>query len=205
LNRTLFEKEGVTVVGVVANKVVPDKLDQTRHYLTKSFARQGLDLLGVIPYVPRLTWPTVHQVAEALGAQVLNGRQCLQNEVAEIMIGAMTPHNALNYIRDNGLLIVPGDRDDVVLAAVTTDLLRQDIELAGIVLTGGLLLSSQTMDLVARTHIPVLAVETPTYDTTSRIHDMTIKIQETDKEKIRLATSLVRQYVDLDRLWAALA
>lgn len=205
LNRTLFEKEGAPVVGVVANKIVPEKLEQTRRYLAKSLARQGLTLLGAIPYMPRLTWPTVQQVVEALDAQVLNGRPCLANEIAQILIGAMTPHNALKYVRDKALLIVPGDRDDVVLAAVTTDLLRQDIKLSGIVLTGGLQLAEQTMDLVSRTHIPVLAVETPTYDAASAIHDLTVKIQETDAEKIQLATSLVRDHVDIETLWAALS
>lgn len=205
LNRTLFEKENVPVLGVVANKVRPDKVEQTRKYLEKAFSRQGLRLLGVIPYEPRLTWPTVAQIAEAIGAKVLNGRQCLSNEVAEIVVGAMTPHNAVRFIRDKVLLIVPGDRDDVVLAAVTTDLLRKDIELSGIVLTGGLQLALPTRELIMRTHIPVLAVEAATYETTAMIHDLTAKIRDTDEEKIRLATELVRKYVDVEGLWNALA
>ena len=205
LNQTLFEKEGVEVIGVVANKIQPDKLEQTRTYLDKAFTRRGLALLGAIPYTPRLTWPTVGQIAVAIKAKVLNGKPCLSNKVAEIVVGAMTPHNAIKHIKDNALLVVPGDRDDVVLAAVTTDLLRTDIELAGIVLTGDMQLAVQTRELIMRTHIPLLSVEMATYETTAMIHDLTVKILETDAEKIQLATSLIRQYVNLDKIWAALA
>ncbi len=202
LNHNLFEREGVEVIGVVANKIQPEKLEQTRDYLTKAFSRRGLSLLGAIPYDPQLTWPTVGQVVKATHATVLNGRERLSNKIADIVVGAMTAHNAIKFIKDKALLIVPGDRDDVVLAAATTDLLRQDIDLSGIILTGGLQLAPQTRELIMRTHIPVLVVDMPTYEATSIIHDLTVKILESDAEKIELATSLVRQYVDLDKLWS---
>lgn len=205
LNQTLFEKENVEVIGVVANKIQPDKLEQTHEYLTKAFARRGLKLLGAIPYSPQLTWPTVGQVAKAIHATVLNGRQCLDNKISDIVVGAMTAHNAIKFIKDKALLVVPGDRDDVVLAAAITDLLRKDIQLSGIVLTGGMQLAVQTRELVMRTHIPVLVVDMPTYEATSVLHNITVKIGETDAEKIQLATSLVQQYVDLDLLWNSLS
>ncbi|MEI7899211.1 MAG: AAA family ATPase [bacterium] len=205
LNQNLFEKENVEVIGVVANKIQPDKLEQTRDYLTKAFARRGLRLLGAIPYSPQMTWPTVGQVAQAIHATVLNGRQCLSNKIADIVVGAMTAHNAIKFIKDKALLVVPGDRDDVVLAAATTDLLRHDIDLSGIILTGGMQLAVQTRELIMRTHIPVLVVDMPTYEAASILHDITVKILESDEDKIRLATSLVRQYVDLDLLWDLLA
>ncbi len=204
VNCSLFEKEGVPVVGVVVNKVLPEKLDQTRYYLSKSFERMGLKLLGVVPYAPRLSWPTVMQVAESIGATVINGADRLANPIADIIIGAMTAYNALKYVQDKSLLIVPGDRDDVIFAIVTTDLLRKDIELAGIVLTGGLLPQPSTMDLVQRTSIPVLTTGERTYDVASRIHDMTVKTRVSDEEKTCLATSLIREHVDLESLWASL-
>lgn len=205
LNQTLFDKEDVEVIGVIANKIQTEKLEQTRDYLTKAFARRGLRLLGAIPYAPQLTWPTVEQVSTAIHATVLNGRQCLSNRIAAIVVGAMTAHNAVKFIKDKALLVVPGDRDDVVLAAAATDLLRKDIQLSGIVLTGGMQLAVQTRELIMRTHIPVLVVDMPTYEATSLLHNITVKICNSDAEKIVLATSLVREYVDLDLLWNLLA
>ena len=205
LNHNLFERENVEVVGVVANKIQPEKLEQTRDYLTKAFTRRGLRLLGAIPFSPQLTWPSVGQVVKAIKATVLNGRECLSNKISAIVVGAMTAHNCIKYIKDKALLVVPGDRDDVVLAAATTDLLRQDIDLSGIILTGGMQLAPQTRELIMRTHIPVLVVDMPTYEATAILHDITVKILESDAEKIELAISLVQQYVDLDILWDVLS
>lgn len=204
VNRSLFEKEGVPVVGVVVNKALPDKLKQTRYYLSKAFAMCGLPLLGVIPYTPRLAWPSVEQVAETMGARVINGEDRLANPVADVIIGAMTPHNAISYARDKALLIVPGDRDDVVLAMLSMDLLRNDVRLSGIVFTGGIIPQPQTMDLVSRTGIPVLVVDAGTYDTAMSMRDVLVKIRLSDDEKILLATQLIRQYVDLEQLWSLL-
>jgi hypothetical protein len=204
VNLSLFEKENVQVIGVIANKVLPQKLEQTKYYLSRALDRLGLPLLGVIPNTPRLAWPTVDQIVESLHAQVLNGHDRLANPIANMMIGAMTPHNALTYVQDKTLLIVPGDRDDIVLAALTMDLLRKDITLAGIVFTGGLQPQPQTMDMVCRTDIPVLSVEARTYEATTLIHDMSVKIRVTDEEKIRLAVANLRENVELDELWHAL-
>lgn len=205
LSLNLFRQEGVEVIGVVANKLQPDKFEQTRDYLAKALLRQGTRLLGAIPYRPQLTWPTVAQVANAIHATVLTGQPCLSNKVAEVVVGAMTAHNVIKFIKDKALLVVPGDRDDVVLAAATTDLLRHDMDLSGIILTGGMQLAAQTRELIMRTHIPVLLVDLPTYETTAILHDITVKIQESDEEKIRLTTALVREHVDLDLLWDLLA
>ena len=205
LNQTLFEKEGVEVVGAIANKVQPDKLEQTHEYLDKAFSRRGVKLLGTIPYAPVLTWPTMEQISEGIEATVLNGRQFLSNSVAQIVVGAMTAHNAIKFIKRNALLVVPGDRDDVVLAAATADLLREDLHLSGIVLTGGLQLAPQTRELIMRTHIPVLVAGMTTYETAAELHDITVKICSRDEEKIKMAIGLVHQHVDLDALWEALA
>ncbi|MGC8861630.1 MAG: phosphotransacetylase family protein [Armatimonadota bacterium] len=205
VNRSLFEKEGVPVIGVVVNKVVPDKLEQTYKYLSVAFDALGLPLIGVIPYAPPLSYPTVEQIAVATQAEVLNGEQSLSNTTARIVIGAMTPPNALKYIEDKTLLIVPGDRDDVVLAVMSMHLLSRDVQLSGIVFTGGIQPQAETMDLLHRTDIPVLAVDADTYETASRISDILVKIRVSDQEKIEMACNLVRSHVDFNHLWELLA
>ena len=204
VNLSLFEKENVEVIGAIANKVLPAKLEQTRYYLSRAMERLGIPLLGVIPYTPRLAWPTVQQVVDGLHAQVLNGHDRLANPIANMIIGAMTPHNALTYVQDKTLLIVPGDRDDIVLAALTMDLLRKDIQLAGILFTGGLQPQPQTMDMVCRTDIPVLQIETRTFEAATLIHEISVKITVADEEKIKLAAKNLRDNVDLGSLWHAL-
>jgi BioD-like phosphotransacetylase family protein len=120
------------------------------------------------------------------------------------VVGAMTPPNALKYIKENTLIVAPGDRDDVVLAAMSMHLLSRDLQLSGIVFTGGIRPQPQTMELLSRTDIPVLAVEEDTYETASCISDILVKIRVSDQEKIELASSLVRKHVDFQQLWELL-
>src|SRR5258705_580513 len=59
LNKALFDKEGVEIIGVIINKVIGTKVDYVSDFARRGFRRQGLDLLGVIPHQPILSSPTV--------------------------------------------------------------------------------------------------------------------------------------------------
>jgi BioD-like phosphotransacetylase family protein len=205
VNRALFDDHRVPVLGVIANKVLETKVEQTRHYLETAFNRMGLTLLGVIPYVQRLTWPTMQQVAEALRAEILNGEAALANPVADAIVCAMTARNALAHPKPGSLVITPADRDDIILAVLSSHVLNPEESIAGIALTGGLPLEPQTEALIKRTQIPVLLVNRDTYRTAAAVSDLRVKIRENDLEKVDIAARIVREYVDLERIWDALA
>lgn len=203
LNRALFDAHRVPVLGVIANKVLPSKLEQTRHYLEIAFKRMGLALLGVVPHVERLTWPNMVQVAESLDAEIINGRDSLARPVADTVVCAMTARNALAHAKSGSLVVTPADRDDIILAVLSRHVLHPDESIAGLVLTGGLPLEPTTQALLKRTEIPVLAVSKDTYRTAAIISDLRVKIRDTDGEKVEIAEELVREHVDLDRVWDA--
>jgi dethiobiotin synthetase len=53
LNRVLCQHYNVRIAGVVINKVIPSKYDQTKHYMSKALMdRWDVPLLGVIPDRP---------------------------------------------------------------------------------------------------------------------------------------------------------
>src|SRR6185503_3249247 len=66
LNQALVEKEGVEIIGVIINKVLPDKLEMVADFAKRGFKRKGLDLLGVLPHQPILSSPTVHLIQQEL-------------------------------------------------------------------------------------------------------------------------------------------
>ncbi len=49
LNKALFEKEGVRVLGAIINKVLPEKFDKINSLVRKGLMRKGISVLGVIP------------------------------------------------------------------------------------------------------------------------------------------------------------
>ncbi|MCE5279198.1 MAG: AAA family ATPase [Planctomycetaceae bacterium] len=205
LNRSLFSECGVELLGVVLNKVLPDKIDEICSVTGAGLARKGVDLLGAIPFSQTLENPTMAQVLDEVGGELLNGKGSLGNIVQEVIIGAMTAHRALDYMHPGCLLITPGDRDDLILAAVgPLGLDDSDSTVAGLLLTGGISPQKNILSLVQRTSIPVILTEDDSYSAATAVRDLKVKIQPADTEKTVLARQLVRRHLDvqgiLDRL-----
>ncbi|MCK4519463.1 MAG: AAA family ATPase, partial [Candidatus Omnitrophica bacterium] len=115
LSKALFDKEKVDVLGVIINKVLPGKYKKIKRLINLGFKRKGLKVFGVIPYYKMLSRPTVGQILEEeKSIKYLCGKKGLENPVDKVIVGAMEPHEALNYISDNSLIITPGDREDIM-------------------------------------------------------------------------------------------
>jgi len=200
LNKALFEKEGVGVLGVIVNKVMPDKFGKINRLVRKGLKRKGIDVLGVIPYNSSLSYPTIRQILEETDYKTLFACSdaALDSHVAKIVIGAMQPKDAEKYIADQSLVITPGNREDII--RLTLDLYGHGCKVSGIVLTGDLLPGQDFINQTQQASIPVLLAKQDTYTVASSVHDLTVKIRPTDKEKIETVKKLIRDYVDLDML-----
>jgi BioD-like phosphotransacetylase family protein len=202
LNKAMFDAAGVSILGAIINKVEEEKYDKVKSYVTRGLARNGIDVLGVMPYRPMLSNPTVQQLLEDIDGELLSGEEGLQNVVGKMVIGAMPPHQAIQYLTSDALLITPGTRDDLVLAAMSSCILERGANkcVAGMILTGGTPPQPSIMDLVGRTSVPVVLVKEDTYGVASKIAKLIIKIRPGDSDKIRAAEELVDEYVDVDRI-----
>ncbi|MFA6349480.1 MAG: AAA family ATPase [Candidatus Omnitrophota bacterium] len=199
LNKALFEKEGVKVLGVIVNKILPDKFDRISRMVRKGIERKGLKVLGVIPYNPMMAKPTVEQILEETGYELLFGKERLENLISRVIVGAMKPEDAVKYISDDCFLITPGDREDIIVAALSCfkDAQRQKLKISGIVLTGEITPFPSVMNLLSKSSIPVLAAKEDTYSVAATIHDLTVKIRPRDEVKVSTAIKLIKDHVDL--------
>ncbi len=214
LNKALFDAAGVELVGVIVNKVLRNKYERISELLRKAFDRKGIRLLGTIPYRKSLTEPTMKQVHQEIGGTVLTRHDCLDNRVRRIIVGAMEPRHALRYFQDGSLIITPGDREDLIFTGMSAHMLGaapgedtdeiEPFQLAGVILTGGLMPHRITIELLERAKLPVIAVDDNTYEAASKVHDLTIKLLPTDEDKIKIASELIEEYVDVDAILEAL-
>ncbi len=203
LNKALFDKEGVELIWVIINKVKQDKFSKVKKIVKKGLRRLGVNLLGVMPYQPMLTYPTMRQIREETGFKIFSGDGCLDNYIANIVIGAMEPHDALSYISESSLLITPGDREDLVMMAIGLHISRAKVcptQIAGIILTGGFLPHPKVIEVMKSANIPILLTQKDTYATASLIHDLTIKIKPQDTKKIEAIKDMVGEYVAVDEI-----
>ena len=199
LNQALFEKAGVQIIGVIINKVLPEKLDFITDFARRGLKRRGLELLGVLPHQPILSNPTMDSIREDFRAEALN--DCQQNRIVEdVIVGAMAAQNVTQFFKPGVLLITPGDRSDIVLAAAAAG----DAALAGIVLTGNLRPCASALAAIRDLPFPVLLAAGDTYDVASQVHDLIVKTRPNDTAKIALIRDLIAKHVDVSRILSAL-
>jgi BioD-like phosphotransacetylase family protein len=206
LNKALFDKEGVRLLGVIINKVLPEKFEKINTLVRKGLETKGVSVLGVIPYNPMLSYPSVKQILEETNFQLLCGEDFLESYISRVIVGAMKPANALKYMVDDSLLIVPGDSEAMITTALQnyreTD--KTKLKISGIILSGGIIPDEPIMDLLSKATIPVLLAPTDTYSVSSCIHDLTVKIRPENTAKINTAIKLIKDYVDLDKILSCL-
>lgn len=203
LNKALFDKEGVKVLGVIVNKVLPEKFDKIDRLVRKGLKQKGIRVLGVIPYTPLLSLPTIEQILEETGFELILGKESVGNYVAKVIVGAMQPQDAIKYITDDSLLITPGDREDMIAAVLGC--FRQDkqdkLKVCGVILTGGITPGKITMDLLTKAGLPVLMAKNDTYAVAAAIHDLNVKIRPKDIAKVDTVVKLSKTYIDLDAIY----
>jgi BioD-like phosphotransacetylase family protein len=128
----------------------------------------------------------------------------LRNLVEDVVVGAMSPQNAISYFKRGALLITPGDREDLIVAAGTALAGKKVERLAGIVLTGNLRPSPSALKVIQEMSIPVLFTAQDSYEVASAVHDLTVKTRPADAEKILLIRDLIAKNVNLGKILEAL-
>jgi hypothetical protein len=204
LNQALFEKEGVEIIGVILNKVHEEKIPEITRFVRSGLKRKGLELLGVLPLEPLLAHPTVDLIREELRAELLNRPPSLDALVEDVVVGAMGAQNATQFFKRGTLLITPGDREDILLAAGAAALPHSDDLMAGIILTGGLRPGENVIQALQALPLPVLLVQADSYQVASKVHNLTVKTRPTDARKIALIRDLVARHVNVKKILDAL-
>lgn len=202
LNKALFDQEGVEFLGVILNKIIPSKFDVVRDFARRGLERLGIDLLGCIPEEPILANATLGQISKTIKGSFLNGHQRSRRLVKKIVIGAMNSSHVMEAFRPGTLVITPGDREDVILAALSTAALSEmdGHSLAGLVLAGDLTPSAPVLELLKNSDLPIISSRLDSYTVASSIYSMTVKTLPGDSEKIDKIQSLVETHVEIDRL-----
>jgi BioD-like phosphotransacetylase family protein len=204
LNQALFQKEGVEIIGVILNKVLPDKVEFVTEFARRGLKRKGLELLGVLPHQPILARPTVDLIREELAAEPLNKSDLGSRLVDDVVVGAMSMQNAVKFFQPGTLVITPGDREDIIQAASLACSGPNGSDLCGIVLTGNLRPSDATLKIISDLPFPVLLAADDSYEVASRVHNLTVKTRPGDTAKIQLIFDLIAKNLDIPKILKSL-
>lgn len=198
-----FDEKGCEILGVVVTKVDTGLHSRVSEALKKELPSHGIQLLGVIPWDDILGRHRMGEIARKIGARVLFGHDYLNNQVSTIRVAAMTIGNAIQHFKDGMLLITPGDREDMILAAMVSRLTTTYPNLAGLVLSGGIEPVDSVKKLIGGLsgfNVPVLQVPYDTYDTAIRINNLPVTLYASDREKVDAIYRSFHKWIDRDKL-----
>ncbi len=182
------------VVAVVANRADPEKIDQVRTALADEPVPTW-----VMPDVPLLSAPTVADLMAAVEGRLVAGdEELLDREAEALIVGGMTMDHILDRLVDGGVVIVPGDRSEVVLAMVAAHASDNFPSLAGMILNGGFLPSEQVSRLVAGLpqRLPMVATTLGTFETTRRVAETRGLLSTGSQRKLDTARATFSTHVD---------
>ncbi len=196
-----FESREIQVLALVANKVNTDQIDDVRELLSAQLS--DAIIIAIIPTMRGLLAPTMKEICEELpDSKLLFGKDRLSNQVDNFVTGAMQVPNFLNFIKENVLIITPGDRGDIIIAALQANLSTSYPPIAGIVLTAGTEPEEPIIRLIngLQTVVPIIAVKSGTFQTTTQIGNIRSRITADNTKKIQLAIDVFNKYVDVAKL-----
>jgi len=206
LNKALFDKEGVNLAGVVVNKVLPEKYDRISKFVTKGMEQKGLNVFGVLPYQKMLDIPTIREIMEELKIAALYQTDNLDKPAENFLIGAMNVKDALSFLQTNSLMIIPGDRNDILdaICQVHAGRIKKNLKVSGVILSGGLMPNKRSLQVLQKSGIPTLVTKEDTYKIAARVNSMVVKLKPQDKDKIDVIIKMVDKYLDIDKTIANL-
>jgi len=190
-----WSDEHTRVVGCVVNGT-PAGDPSAALQLREVLAQGGLRLVAAVPYRPELTWLRVRDLVRELGPRVLSEGD-LSRRIKEVAVFAQGIPGGLRMLTEGRLVVVPGDRHDVVMAACLAAL--SGTRLAALLLTAGTEPDLRVWELTqvaCATGLPVLVVDDNSYETATRVRDLDPGLPVDDLERIEGVVNSIADTVD---------
>lgn len=198
---TELEAGHAQVVAIVANRCDPAAVDAVRAEL----ATRGT--AWALPEDPFLVAPTVRQLMESVDGHLVGGdAQLLSREATEVLVGAMSIEHLLERLSDGVVVIVPGDRSDVLLGLLMAHTADGFPSLAGLILNGGF----SPPEIVGRlvdgvgSRLPLIRTDWGTFRSASAAAGVRGRLSADSQRKVDTALALFEKHADAEEALAAL-
>jgi phosphate acetyltransferase len=184
-----------SLLGVVVNRADPDNLDA----IVEAVHASAQVPTWAVPEDALLVAPTMAQVRDAVDGTLIQGDESLlSREVLGFVIAAMSMENVLPRLVEGGVVVIPGDRSEMLVAALAAHASGTFPSLAGVVLNGGFELSPVIQRLIDGfdQSLPLITTDLGTWATAQRIAGVRGRLTIGSQRKIDTALTLFEKHVD---------
>jgi phosphate acetyltransferase len=207
----VLREQGNEVIGAIANRAGPQDLPGLKHLIEQQLhdgpEGSGPPRVEVLPDLPLLSAPSLRALLDACNGSLLLGREeHLDVEVLDVVVGAMTLPNALEYLREGSLVITPGDRADLLVGVLAAHGSSAFPRLAGVLLTGETSPAPSVRRLLdgAAAELPIGVTALTTVEAATVAGRTRGSLTDGSPDRVKAALGLFARHVDgpglLDRL-----
>jgi phosphate acetyltransferase len=204
-------REHATLLGIVVNRADPEQLDEIVAQVAAAARTEAHEVGGpetlveasvavwAIPEDPYLVAPSMRTVMQAVDGELYAGDPDLLNrEALGVVIAAMSMENVLTRLIEGSVVVVPGDRSEVLLGVLTAHAAATFPSISGIVLNGGFAVSETVARLIngLEAGLPIIRTELGSYDTALAITQTRGRLAAESQRKRDTALSLFEKHVD---------
>ncbi|MBK7721275.1 MAG: phosphate acetyltransferase [Austwickia sp.] len=186
-------REGSRVVGVVINRIPSVALIAP---YKDAVTDRGIEVAAAVEMHRELAYPRVRDVVRQLGLSVVShGDQ--DRRIHDIAIAAQSVPGFLSSLTADRMVIVPGDRHEVLMAAGLCEM--SGTKLAAILLTAGARPDPQVLELcrpALDAGLPVLLTPEKTFETANQVIGMDPDVPADDGDRARMVTRVVGDRFD---------
>lgn len=198
--KAIFDKEEVPIIGVIINKVYHDKIDHVRKYVGMWLKKEGIPLLGILPYDKTLAYPLIWTINKAVNGTIIFNKDKITNKIENIIAGSLIDLQELSSSQDLLLVVSTKAINNAInkIQQITRNNKIEHSPLSGIVATGQGNIDSNTLQYIEEHKIPLIRTDLDTYGSVIKISKIEVKINRNTKWKVLKAIHLIDQNVDVD-------
>ncbi|HKH08848.1 MAG TPA: phosphate acetyltransferase, partial [Agromyces sp.] len=217
-----LEREHASLLGIVANRADPDRLEAIVAAVQAAAgpadaaarsragapggaaasprqAHDGAVAVWAIPEDAYLVAPSMRSVMQAVDGTLYAGDpELLEREALGVVIAAMSMENVLTRLIEGSVVVVPGDRSEVLLGVLTAHASATFPSISGLVLNGGFPISDTVERLIEglKAGLPIIRTQLGSYDTALAITQTRGRLAAESQRKRDTALSLFEKHVD---------
>lgn len=202
LSLSLFREKNVPIIGIIINKVLPEKQEKITKYVKIYLDKHNLKLLGVVPYDKSLAYPLLYTIRRVVEGEVLLNPHKMNNKIENIIDSSLVEiEEFTNY--EQLLLVISARRLPKALNKIKAFQEANGLEkspLSGIILTNHTGFTESCQSYIDKNEIPVIHTTLDTYGAVIKISRIEVKINRKTPWKIQRAIELIETHVDLDMI-----
>lgn len=189
--------EHAQLAGVVINRAESRTTDYAGKLRADGLVPEDIPV-WVIPEDPHLVSPTMGDLMRHLDGELIYGAETdLENYVLAYIVSGMNMEHVLERLIESGVIVVPGDRTEVLLGVLVAQASKNFPNLAGIILNGGFDLSPSIQSLIEGVSfdLPIVQTQQGTFQTVLAITRTRAGFANAPQKKIELGRKTFAQHV----------